>query len=85
LENGLQHSDDRPVRGVLAFGEPTQAVEVTEEFISAVDEVNDHFGSMLDTKYAAEQGVIEEHAIKLRLDQNAKEFADKGSEVYAKA
>jgi hypothetical protein len=26
--------------------ESAQAVEVTEEFVSAVDEVNDHFGSM---------------------------------------
>ena len=43
LENGLQHADDRAVRAVLAFGEPAQAVEVTEEFVSAVDEMDDHF------------------------------------------
>ena len=30
----------------FAFGEPGQAVEVTEEFISTVDEVDDHCGSM---------------------------------------
>src|SRR6266513_2369089 len=48
LENGLQHADDGAVRAVLAFVESAQAVEVTEEFVSAVDEVNDHFGSILD-------------------------------------
>src|SRR6266513_3772615 len=45
LENGLQHADDGAVRAVLAFVEPAQAVEVTEEFVSAVDEVNNHFGN----------------------------------------
>src|SRR5256885_6176542 len=35
-------------RAVLALVEPAQAVEVTEEFVSAVDEVNDHFGSTLN-------------------------------------
>jgi TorA maturation chaperone TorD len=29
-------------------GKAAQAVEVTEEFVSTVDEMNDHFGSMLD-------------------------------------
>ena len=43
LEHGLQHADDRAVRAVFAFGKPAQAVEVTEELVSAVDEVNDHF------------------------------------------
>ena len=41
LENGLQHADDRAVRTVLAFGEPAQAVEVTEEFVGSVDEMDD--------------------------------------------
>jgi hypothetical protein len=47
LENGLQYADDGAVGAVFAFGKPTQPVEVTEEFVSAVDEVNDHFASML--------------------------------------
>ena len=38
LENGLQHADDCAVRAVLAFGEPAQAVEVTEEFVRAVNQ-----------------------------------------------
>jgi hypothetical protein len=46
LENGLQHADDRTVGAVHAFGEPAQAVEVSEEFVSAVDEVDGHFESM---------------------------------------
>ena len=46
VEHGLQHADDSAVRAVFAFGESAQAVEVTEEFVSAVDEVNDHFQSM---------------------------------------
>ena len=45
LEHGLQHADDGAVSAILAFVEPAQAVEVTEEFVSAVDEVNDHCGS----------------------------------------
>ena len=44
LENGLQHPDDRAVRAVFAFGEPTQSVEVTEKFVGSVDEVHDHLG-----------------------------------------
>jgi hypothetical protein len=43
LENGLQHTDDRAVRAVFAFGEPAQAVEVTEEFVSSVYKMYDHF------------------------------------------
>ena len=43
LENGLQHADDRAVRTVLAFCKPAQAVEVTEEFVGAVDKMDDHF------------------------------------------
>jgi hypothetical protein len=46
LENGLQHADDCAIGTVHAFVEPAQAIEVTEELVSAVDEVNDHFGSM---------------------------------------
>ena len=30
------------------MGKAAQPVEVTEEFVSAVDEVNDHFGSIFD-------------------------------------
>jgi len=45
-----------------------------------------HFCSMKITedvrKFAAEQGVSEERAIQAGLDAKAKEFADKGSEVY---
>jgi hypothetical protein len=44
LEHGLQHADNRAVRAVFAFGKPVQAVEVTEEFVSAVDEMHVHFG-----------------------------------------
>jgi phosphomethylpyrimidine synthase len=36
-------------------------------------------------RYVAEQGVKEEEAIKPRLEEKAKEFVEKGSEVYAKA
>ena len=41
LEHGLQHADNGAVRAVQAFVESAQTVEVTEEFVSAVDEVND--------------------------------------------
>jgi hypothetical protein len=46
LEHGLQNTDDGAVGAVFAFGKSAQTVEVTEEFVSAIDEMNDHFGSM---------------------------------------
>ena len=48
-----------------------------------------HFCSMKITedvrKYAAEQGVAEEEALKRGMADKAKEFVEKGAEVYAKA
>jgi phosphomethylpyrimidine synthase len=47
-----------------------------------------HFCSMKITedvrKYAGEQGITEEAAIQQGLEQKAAEFAEKGSELYAK-
>jgi phosphomethylpyrimidine synthase len=36
-------------------------------------------------KFAAEQKISEEKALQVGLEQKAKEFAEQGSEVYAKA
>ena len=36
-------------------------------------------------KYAAEQGVSEEEALKRGMEEKSKEFVEKGAEVYAKA
>jgi phosphomethylpyrimidine synthase len=36
-------------------------------------------------KYAAEQGLAEAEALESGMKEKAKEFAEKGSEVYAKA
>ncbi len=36
-------------------------------------------------KYAAEQGVTEEEALKRGMEEKSKEFVDKGAELYAKA
>jgi phosphomethylpyrimidine synthase len=48
-----------------------------------------HFCSMKITedvrKYAAEQGIAEEEALKKGMEAKSKEFVEKGSEVYAKA
>ena len=48
-----------------------------------------HFCSMKITedvrKYAAEQGIAEEEALKKGMEKKSKEFAEKGSELYAKA
>ena len=35
-------------------------------------------------KFAAEQGISEEAALEVGLQEKAKEFVEKGSEVYAK-
>ncbi len=50
LENGLQYTDNRAVRPIFAFSKTAQPVKVTEQFVSAVDEMNDHFGSMCARK-----------------------------------
>jgi len=36
-------------------------------------------------KYAAEQGIAEEEALKKRMEEKSKEFAEKRNELYAKA
>jgi hypothetical protein len=36
-------------------------------------------------KYAAEQGIAEEEALKKGMEEKSKEFTEKGSELYAKA
>jgi phosphomethylpyrimidine synthase len=35
-------------------------------------------------KYAAEQGLAEEEALKKGMDEKSKEFVEKGKEIYAK-
>src|SRR4029078_5841939 len=42
LKHALQHTDHRAIRRVHPFIEPSQSVEMTEEFVGAVDEVNHH-------------------------------------------
>ncbi len=48
-----------------------------------------HFCSMRITedvrRYAAEQGIAEEEALKLGMEEKSKEFAEKGGEVYTQA
>jgi type I restriction-modification system DNA methylase subunit len=36
-------------------------------------------------KYAAEQGIAEEEALKQGMEEKSREFTEKGSELYAKA
>ena len=36
-------------------------------------------------KYAAEQGIAEEEAIKKGLEEKSRQFVEKGAEIYAKA
>jgi phosphomethylpyrimidine synthase len=36
-------------------------------------------------KYAAEQGMSEDEALKRGMEEKSREFAEKGSELYAKA
>jgi phosphomethylpyrimidine synthase len=48
-----------------------------------------HFCSMKITedvrKYAAEQGLAEEEALKVGMEQKSREFTEMGAEVYTKA
>ena len=48
-----------------------------------------HFCAMKITedvrKYAAEQGVSEEEALKKGMEEKSREFVKKGAEIYAKA
>jgi phosphomethylpyrimidine synthase len=48
-----------------------------------------HFCSMKITedvrKYAAEQGIAEEEALKKGMEEKSKEFVESGAEVYTKA
>ena len=36
-------------------------------------------------KYAAEQGIAEEEALKKGMEEKSREFTEKGNELYAKA
>ena len=36
-------------------------------------------------KYAAEQGIAEEEALKKGMEEKSREFTEKGGELYAKA
>ena len=45
LENGLEYTDDRAVRPVLALGETAQTVKVTKELVRTVDEMHYHTAS----------------------------------------
>jgi phosphomethylpyrimidine synthase len=38
-----------------------------------------------ETKYAAEQGIAEESALKKGMEAKSNEFVEEGAEVYAKA
>ena len=38
-----------------------------------------------DRKYAAEQGIAEEEALKIGMEEKSREFTAQGSEIYAKA
>jgi hypothetical protein len=42
LEDGLQHTDHSAVRTVLAFGEPSEPIEMSEQLVSSVNDMNDH-------------------------------------------
>ena len=56
--------------------------------LSEIVRCDPHFCSMRITedvrRYAAEQGVAEEDAIKRGFEEKAAEFVEKGGEVYAK-
>ena len=75
------------------MSEAFYAVEVTEELIGAVDEVNDHFAVDVRSRGCALKGRCtvrlcvkpQREALQVGLERKAKEFVEKGGEVYAKA
>jgi hypothetical protein len=68
--SGSGRIDDLQSRPRGEIRGPTKLVKITED---------------VTQKYAAEQGVSEDEAIKRGLEEKAAEFVRKGSEVYAKA
>ncbi len=60
----------------------------TSSVIFMLQKCGPHFCSMKITedvrKYAAEQGIAEEEALKMGMEAKSKEFVESGSELYAK-
>jgi len=77
--------------------DPTTARDFHDETLPQEGAKTAHFCSMCGPnfcsmkitedvrKYAAEQGIAEEEALKKGMEEKSKEFAEKGSELYAKA
>lgn len=68
--------------------DPVTAREFHDETLPQEGAKTAHFCSMKITedvrKYAAEQGIAEEEALKKGMEEKSKEFVEKGAEVYAK-
>ena len=69
--------------------DPVTAREFHDETLPQEGAKTAHFCSMKITedvrKYAAEQGIAEEEALKKGMEEKSREFTEKGSELYAKA
>ena len=68
--------------------DPVTAREFHDETLPQEGAKTAHFCSMNITedvrKYAAEQGIAEEEALKQGMAEKSREFTEKGSELYAK-
>ena len=67
---------------VTRKGKPVSVIipiKYYEELLERVKDTDDV------RKYAAEQGIAEEEALKKGMEEKSREFSEKGSELYAKA
>jgi len=52
LQDGGEHAHDSAERSIFILGKATEAIEVAEKLVCAVDEVNDHEALSLRRRYS---------------------------------
>ena len=67
---------------VTRKGKPVSVIIPIKDYEELLERVKDTDDVR---KYAAEQGIAEEEALKKGMEEKSREFSEKGSELYAKA